>query len=118
MSEYSLIIKKDGVYSSWVLASNVIEMAYQSLKKSYGKGSPRRLEFKILKESLKKQLEGQYYKNYTNDDVYLTFSPFDKKEIQWFVNCFNSYIEEWELSGVRMYKNLAKDLQNQIKKED
>ncbi len=121
MSENTLTIKKfTENISAFVLANKMIEMAYQSIKSSYDKGSPRRIEFKILKERLKEQLYAQYYKNFTNDSIYLIFSPFDETEMYWLINCFSDYIEEQGLKEVEEYKSLIADLteQTKIKKED
>lgn len=115
MNDFSLRIEKTSdEYSPWILSSKMVEMAYNSLKNSYSKGSPRRLEFKILKERLKKQLDEQDYKIYTMDSVYLNFSPYDDKEIEWFINCFESYLSENNLKSVVMYSKLLNELKKQL----
>lgn len=109
-----LVIKKQDGYSAWVLASLAVEMAYKALKKSYEKGSPRRLEFKILYERLKFQLNLQQYKNYSSDSIYLTFSPYDNSEVVWFVEFFIAYLEKNNIDSLLKYELIKTDFLKQI----
>jgi hypothetical protein len=116
MNENTLTIKKFAEKSSaFVLANTMIEMAYESIKSTYAKSSPKRIEFKVLRERLKEQLRIQYHKNYTYDSIYLTFSPFDETEIYWVINCFTDYLTEHGLDNIEEYKALKDDLIEQTK---
>ncbi len=119
MGENSLVIQKyDGDDSPWVIADKMIEMAYQAIKNSYSKGAPRRIEFKLLTKRLKFELDTQRYKFFTGDVIYLNFSSFDDREMEWFINCFETYLEEINFKKIFYYQKLIDDLREQIKKED
>lgn len=116
MVEKVLKVKKfnGDIYSPWIMASMIIEMAYQAIKNSYGKGAPRQIEFKILRRRLIDELSEQRHKIYTGDIVDLKFSPFDYNEMSWFVNSLESYLENNGIDKLRHYGNLLNDIKEQV----
>jgi hypothetical protein len=111
-----LIIKRvnsDSLTSAWMVARKMLEMSHASIKKFYPIGEVREIEMLILKERLIDQLNDQKFKQYTGEDVSLTFCPFDINEATWFVNCVESYNEN-RISF--LISEVVEDLKTQIKR--
>lgn len=120
MNIYKLRVQEQEDQNVYDFATTLIQFSYESIKKSYKKGSPRRIEYKIFKQRIEiicdLRINGDY-KQFTNSGLScLDLEFLNIEELKWFYSCLETYIYDNKLDRIYKYKNCLIYFNEQISK--